>query len=206
MASAMLLFGLLIATLHTTDAQIGVCYGMLGNNLPSKPDVVALYKQNNIRRMRLYGPTREALEALRGSNIELMETPETLRLDYALFTAPSALVSDPPNNYQNLFDAMVDAVYAALEKANGGSLEIVISESGWPSAGSDSRITNFDNARTYNNNLIKHVKRGTPRRPGRAIETYIFAMFNEGDKSPEIEKNWGLFYPNKQPKYPVDFN
>ncbi|PIN05417.1 Glucan endo-1,3-beta-D-glucosidase [Handroanthus impetiginosus] len=43
--------------------------GRLGNNLPSPQDVVALYNQNNIRRL-IYDPCQPALQALRGSDIE----------------------------------------------------------------------------------------------------------------------------------------
>ncbi|KAK6115423.1 hypothetical protein DH2020_007692 [Rehmannia glutinosa] len=248
-----------------------VCYGMLGNNLPPPPEVVDLYKQNNIQRMRLFDPSKLALEALRGSNIEVvlgvpnsdlqdlaasqanadtwfaqfvlpamqnvnnaisgaglgikvstaidtgvLETHFLQRmehldpinkaqidLNYALFTSDGVVVPGGVK-YQNLFYAILDAMYSALEKSGGASLEIVVSESGWPSAGGDT--SSIDYAKTYNTNLIQRVKDGTPKRPGKPIETYIFAMFDENQKNPEYEKNFGIFTPDKQPKYPINFN
>ncbi|XVF56220.1 hypothetical protein PTKIN_Ptkin06aG0100600 [Pterospermum kingtungense] len=338
MASAlMLLSGLLVASLHTASAQIGVCYGRSGDNLPSSPEVINMFNQRNIGRMRLYDPDQPTLQALRGSNIELMlgipndkieglaasqanantwvqdnvlnygdvkfryivvgnevqpsdnfsapfqahamqnirnaivaaglgnqikvttaigtgtlgdqsfppskgyfrpeyhplihpiigflvnnqapllvnlypyfsyDDNSAIRLDYALFEAENPVVSDSPLQYNNLFDALLDTVYAALEKAGGNSLAIVVSESGWPSAGGRKRKTaNPDDARAYNQNLIHHVKGGTPKKPGVPIETYIFAMFDENTKpGDDVQRNFGLFYPNKQPKYPIDFN
>ncbi|PON48308.1 Glycoside hydrolase [Parasponia andersonii] len=135
---------------------------------------------------------------------------DAIPLSYALFNSEQVVVKDGENTYKYLFDAIVDAVYSALEKVGGGgqSVQIVVSESGWPSGGNvgDAAAT-VEYAKTYNNNLIKHVSgnSGTPKRPGKSIETYAFALFNENLKPPGTEQNFGLFYPNMTEVYPVYF-
>ncbi|KAK7837919.1 glucan endo-1 [Quercus suber] len=64
------LFGPML--LFNRSCRIGVCYGMLGNNLPSPREVINMYKQYNIGRIQLYGQNYGAFLALRGTNIELM--------------------------------------------------------------------------------------------------------------------------------------
>ncbi|GER47912.1 glucan endo-1 3-beta-glucosidas [Striga asiatica] len=318
---AMLLWALLIMlTLDFTAASVGICYGMLGSDLPDPSTVVALLKQHNIQTVRMYNPHGPTQQALSGSGIELiLGVPNTdlqsvaasqanadkyiavgnevspvvdgsaqyvsyvlpalqniqtainsaglggqvlvstavemtllsttyppadatfrpevtsyvepiiqhladnrapllvniypyynyissksqVDLDYALFKSTVG-VDAGGVHYPNLFSAMVDSVYAALEKVKGGSsLEVVVSESGWPSDGGDA--ASMDYASTYNANLARHVGDGTPKRPGKEVETYIFDFFDENEKSPEHEKHFGVFYPDGQPKYDVSF-
>jgi Glycosyl hydrolases family 17 len=131
-----------------------------------------------------------------------VENIDVVDLNYALFTSPGIVITDGQYQYQNLFDAMVDVLHSALEKAGGADVPIVVTETGWPSDGGlDASV---ENAKTYIGNLIPHVKNGTPKRPG-ALETYIFAIFNENQKPPGVEQHWGLFYPNENPVYSVKF-
>ncbi|KAG5566315.1 hypothetical protein RHGRI_002049 [Rhododendron griersonianum] len=249
----------------------------MGDNLPSDQEVVDLYKSNGIGRMRMYAPNPQTLQALRGSNIELLlgvpneDLPHlanstvaaskwvrdnvlnyypdvkfriivvgneidlnsnstdaslaplvlhamsnvydalasaSLKDEIKVSTAinPGLLrTSSPPSQglfegAWNLFDVMLDAIYSAVENAGGPNVEIVVSETGWPSAGDTA--ASVENAATYYRNVINHVKGGSPKRPGRAIETYLFAMFDENLKvGPQNERHFGLFSPNKQPKY-----
>ena len=103
---------------------------------------------------------------------------------------------------------MLDAHYTALEREGGSNVEIVVSETGWPSSGNPPAAS-LKNAGIYYNNVVNHVKGGvgTPKRPGRVIETYLFAMFDENEKpGAQTERHFGLFSPNQQPKYSINFN
>ncbi|TVU34721.1 hypothetical protein EJB05_16568 [Eragrostis curvula] len=316
------------ATILSGVQSIGVCNGVIGNDLPPPRDVVQLYKSSGISNMRIFTPDSQVMEALRGSGIGLIlgvangdipslaasqasaaswiqknvlpyhsdvkimyitvgnevkdgvaqsllpamqnlegalvaaglggiikvstavsldvmtnsfppsmgtfaqpymsgiarflettgapllanvypyfayrDNQRDISLNYALLQ-PGTTVRDAGNGmvYTNLFDAMVDSIYAALEKADAASVRVVVSESGWPSAGGFA--ASADNSRTYMQNLINHAGQGTPKRPG-PLETYLFAMFNENQKPGDAtERNYGLFYPNKSPVYPIMF-
>jgi hypothetical protein len=76
-------------------------------------------------------------------------------INYTLvITSPGTVVHNIDNgyNYHNLFNAMVDNFYSALENARARNVIVVMSENGWPSARS-----NATNSQTYSQNLINHV-------------------------------------------------
>ncbi|XP_004516619.2 glucan endo-1,3-beta-glucosidase-like [Cicer arietinum] len=327
----LLVLGIGLETTGTTAQSIGVCYGRVADNLPPANEVIDLLKSNNIKRMRIYDPDEATLQALRGSNIELVigvpneniqtiatgvssasywvqnyilkyskdvkfryivvgneinpndptsqfilpamqninavlisanlqnkikvstaiqldflgssyppstgafssssnsyissivqfllqsdapllanvytyfsyiSAPKEIELSFALLNSPTVQVNDGEYKYTNLFDATLGALYSALEKVGGANLEVVVSESGWPSDGGVAATV--ENAQAYYSNLIKHVSNGTPKRPNQELETYLFAMFDENKKGPaKTERHFGLFTPNKQPKYQI---
>lgn len=131
---------------------------------------------------------------------------------YALFL-PNATEVDDPNtglHYSNIFDAMFDAAVSAMKNLNFTNIPLIVTETGWPSKGDPNEFpAGLANAKTYNNNLVKHVRSesGTPMRPGKEIDTFIFALFNENLKPGALsERNFGLFYPNMSKVYEIDLD
>ncbi|XP_059457432.1 glucan endo-1,3-beta-glucosidase 14 isoform X2 [Corylus avellana] len=136
--------------------------------------------------------------------------PEHINLRYALFQSnPGIYDTKTKLHYDNMFDAQVDAAYAALEKAGFSKMEVIVSETGWASKGDDNEAgANLKNARTYNYNLKKKLakKKGTPFRPKIPVKAYVFALFNENLKfGPTSERNFGLFKADGSISYDIGF-
>ncbi|KAF4355429.1 hypothetical protein F8388_015183 [Cannabis sativa] len=140
---------------------------------------------------------------------DYMKSNGVIPLDYALFRPlppnKEAVDSNTLLHYTNVFDAVVDAAYFAMSYLNITNVPVVVTESGWPSKGDSTEPdATVDNANTYNSNLIRHVlnNTGTPKRPGIAVSTFIYELYNE-DLRPgsTSEKNWGLFDADGIPIY-----
>uniref|UniRef100_A0A0D9VYC6 glucan endo-1,3-beta-D-glucosidase n=1 Tax=Leersia perrieri TaxID=77586 RepID=A0A0D9VYC6_9ORYZ len=100
--------------------------------------------------------------------------------------------------YANMFDAQVDAVRAALDAKGYKDVEIVVAETGWPHAGGDDEAgaATVENARAFVAGLVSHLRSmaGTPRMPGKPVDTYLFAVYDEDLKPGKpSEKSFGLF-------------
>ncbi|KAF8369956.1 hypothetical protein HHK36_032014 [Tetracentron sinense] len=133
---------------------------------------------------------------------------DVISLDYALFRENSGVV-DSGNGlrYVSLFEAQIDAVFAAMSALKYNDLKMVVSETGWPSKGDESETgSNEANAAAYNGNLVRRVLTGggTPLRPQATLDVFLFALFNENQKTgPTSERNYGLFYPDEQKVYNI---
>ncbi|XP_021731599.1 glucan endo-1,3-beta-D-glucosidase-like [Chenopodium quinoa] len=132
--------------------------------------------------------------------------PDTLA--FCLFQ-PNAGRVDPGSNikYMNMFDAQVDAIRSALNALGFKDIDIVVAETGWPYRGDSNEVgPSIENAKAYNGGLISHLRSmaGTPLMPGKSVDTYIFALYDEDLKpGPTSEKSFGLFKPDLSMTYDI---
>lgn len=134
-----------------------------------------------------------------------------IALDYALFSRSAGVFDSGTDlSYSSLFDAQVDAVYSALARANHSDLTIVVSETGWPTAGDANEVgASLANAQTYNANLVQRLanKTGTPAHPGIEIDTFLYEIYNEDlNVGPSSQRNFGMFNVDGTPFYTLNLN
>lgn len=136
--------------------------------------------------------------------------PDHIDINYALFKKnPGIFDAKTKLHYDNMFDAQIDAAYAALEKVGFAKMDVIVSETGWASRGDANEAgASAKNARTYNYNLHKRLikKKGTPYKPKKPVKAYVFALFNENLKpGPTSERNFGLFKADGSISYDIGF-
>ncbi|KAI4372792.1 hypothetical protein MLD38_010981 [Melastoma candidum] len=137
--------------------------------------------------------------------------PGNIPLDFALFQGRFQY-TDPGSRlvYTNLLDQMLDSVIFSMAKLGYPNVPLFIAETGWPNAGdADQPGANVHYAETYNKNLVRRMTAdppiGTPARPGIAIQTVIFSLYDENEKQgPGTERHWGLLHANGSSMYGID--
>ncbi|TVU45841.1 hypothetical protein EJB05_05344 [Eragrostis curvula] len=132
-------------------------------------------------------------------------------LDYAFFDGTSSPVVDAGTgiSYTNVFDANFDTLVSALGAAGFGGLPVVVGEVGWPTDG-DAQATAALAQRFYAGLMRKlAANAGTPLRPNRYVEVYLFSLVDEDAKSVapgNFERHWGITRYDGRPKYAMDLS
>ncbi|PHT68615.1 hypothetical protein T459_28102 [Capsicum annuum] len=109
----------------------------VSTNIENRLLVNTILPSESIFRKDVSSSINPIIEFLKQNNASLLANfypysayirePDRIGLRYALFTKPKA----NPSGYYNLFDAMLDSVYYAIENAGGGNnMEIIVSGSG----------------------------------------------------------------------------
>ncbi|GER36671.1 glucan endo-1 3-beta-glucosidas [Striga asiatica] len=110
--------------------------------------------------------------------------------------------------YGSMFDLLMDAVYVSMMKLGYKDVGVGIGETGWAWTGDilERPRCSVENAVSYNGGLVRKYNsgRGTPLMPRRRFETYLFALFNENQKTgPLSERSFGLFNTDFSPVYDI---
>jgi hypothetical protein len=105
--------------------------------------------------------------------------------------------------YRNLFDIMVDAVVSSMAFAGYETIPVIVTETGWPSAGNE-LDANSGYAEINLRGLVKHLKSGagTPLLKDGVKAVYLYELFDKDGSG----RNWGILYPNGSTKYRIDFS
>lgn len=124
--------------------------------------------------------------------------------NYAYFDSNLAQITDQGRIYTNTFDASYDTLVQALTVAGFPDMPIIVGEIGWATDGLAAATP--ANAQRFNQGFLDHVKgnQGTPLRPNKAIEYYLFGLLDEDNKdtAPGIfERHWGIFTFDGNAKY-----
>ncbi|KAI7747166.1 hypothetical protein M8C21_023349 [Ambrosia artemisiifolia] len=228
----MLLIGNVAAKAFT--GTYGINYGRLANNIPSPKEVVRLLKAAKIKNVRIYDADHSVLDAFSGSGLDLvigvnngLVKDMSDSADHALSWVKENVQAYVPNtrivgiavgnevlgsgdlDLESALYGAIDAAYAALEDAGFNKMEVIVTETGWASHGDEKEAAATPaNARTYNYNLRKRLskRKGTPRRPKSTLKAYVFALFNENQKTGATsERNFGLYKPDGKIAYDIGF-
>ncbi|XP_038880685.1 probable glucan endo-1,3-beta-glucosidase BG5 [Benincasa hispida] len=125
-----------------------------------------------------------------------------MSLGYATFAEENFSIRDGDLSYNNLFDEMMDAFYAAIDKEDVGDVAIAVGETGWPTCG-HLNITTTSIAATYNRNFKNHITsgKGTPMKSNIYIQGFIKSIFNENEEPEGESKCYGMFHVDSTPIY-----
>eukprot|EP00475_Leptophrys_vorax_P034764 TRINITY_DN56551_c0_g1_i1.p1 TRINITY_DN56551_c0_g1~~TRINITY_DN56551_c0_g1_i1.p1 ORF type:complete len:528 (+),score=40.85 TRINITY_DN56551_c0_g1_i1:280-1863(+) len=112
--------------------------------------------------------------------------------------------------YCTVLDKGYDATAIVLRNMGFPNMEVVIGEAGWPSDGFP-QLATVDYAKRYNNGLVKFLLsgKGTPQRPNKFINFYLFDLFDQDAKSTApgpFERRWGVYDDYGRPKYDLDLS
>lgn len=156
---------------------------------------------------------RPLLQALNASGLPMMMNihPYGVYKDHAHaldvgFATGDSSGSSSSGGYGSLLDQLHDTLVTAMAKAGYPEMGIVIGETGWPSAGGVGAST-ANACRYMQSTLVRTAREGTPLRPGKGVELYLFEAFDEDGKTVfgGIEPHWGVLREDGQAKYPVDW-
>jgi len=109
-------------------------------------------------------------------------------LDYCLGNGPIA--NKEEHGYSSMLEAQVDATYYAMkELVPNNNVEIMVTETGWPTAGN--YVASVDNARSYYENTLALMSNPSSKLYQKYI--FFFDLFDEDKKDNERERSFGIY-------------